>query len=557
MYVPVEKCATSDIRQCLLDNHLIATKPRSECIRILKENNIYVIDVNVVPKKLKKEKKVFQPQEPLAQYKTLFQPQEPLVQDKKLFQPQEPLAQDKNLFQPQEPQDKNLFQHVNVFDVPQNSTQQISQTRQQVTDAVFSHAAVRNLTVDSSLNVRGHDILHEIQRIKHLRTLLVQDFEHIRVSFDNMRVAFQKTVNQDLPMYNIAHDIAHNGFEQSIDFLFDGDVEISSPSFYGKIEDSTVNLDMNFVVEFETSTNVRPERFTVDLPHPMDTGVLSIVPVMVTVYFDYDEQTGEYLQVSSISHGYIDKDTPNRVVIYSNVMKDIGFTKFQFDIAARYLCLVDSNTISPVRFGSLHKQTLTSENGNVSHQWSDVDHRIDLFTNLDVSQISTDLDTIRIPLPVPMTNTVIQNIVGFGTLHYTTNIAALQQFVYTTNTPLVYVTQAEPSVLFVKSNLFRGFQQLSSTNNIQTMKLATHVSYQRAVIDDFVYDVAIINNRITWKTKSPINPYYFRTIRVNDVDALGSLMGSQTTWSVSTLGEDPVDTFRVELENEYIIELNI
>ena len=538
MYVPVEKCATSDIRQCLLDNQLIATKPRSECIRILKENSIYVIDVNVVPKKRKKEQKLFPPQD-----RNLFPPQ-----DRNLFPP----PQEQNLFPPPQ-QDRNLFEHVNVFDVPQSLTQQNSQTRQQVTDAVFSHAAVRNLTVDSSLNVRGHDILHEIQRIKHLRTLLVQDFEHIRVSFDNMRVAFQRTVNQDLPMYNIAHDIAHNGFEQSIDFLFDGNMNITSPSFYGKIEDSTVNLDMNFVVDF--STNVRPERFTVDLPHPMDTGVLSIVPVMVTVYFDHDDQTGEYRQVSTISHGYIDKDTPDKIVIYSNVLKDAGFTRFQFDIAARYLCVVDSSTISPVRFGSLHKQTLTSENGNVSHQWSDVDNRIDLFTNLDVSQISTDLDTIRIPLPVPMTNTVIQNIVGFGTLHYTTNIAALQQFVYTTNTPLVYVTQAEPSVLFVKSNLFRGFQQLSSTNNIQTMKLATHVSYQRAVIDDFVYDVAIVNNRITWKTKSPINPYYFRTIRVNGVDALGSLTGSQTTWS--TLGEDPIVTFRIELENEYIMELNI
>lgn len=526
MYIPVEKCATSDIRMRLRELGLPHSKTRSECIRTLKEHDVYVLDVHVVPAKTQKRTLVEQP---------VVQPVE--------FVP-EPVSRN------------NLFTNINVFDVTPNTTDLVSQTHATdaitTTDAVFSHAAIRNLTVNSSLNVGGYNIVQEIERIKRLRFLLLQDFESIRVSFDNMRVAFQRTVNQDLPMYNIAHDIAHHSFADTIQFENSVVPNIRSPSFYGKIEDSTVNLDMNFVVDFEDT--VRPNRFTIQLPHAMDTQVLSIVPVMVTIYFDYDNETQEYRQVSSISHGYIDKENPDQMVVYASLFKDITFTRFQLDIAARYHCQVDSNTITPMRFGSLHKEQFTHVNGNVAHQWSDVDRRIDLFTNLDVSEIPVNTDTIQIPLPVPMVVSPVQHIVGFGSLHYTTYISALSQTVYTTNTPLVYVSESNPSMLVVKSNLFKGFR--SNTSNMQSMKLATHISYQRAIPDNFVYNVTITSDRLVWYTRSPINPYYFNVIRVNDTNVLHTLMGSQNKWSVSALGANDV-RLRIELNDGYIFDEQI
>lgn len=520
MYIPVEKCATSDIRMRLRELGLPHSKTRSECIRTLQEHDVYVLDVHVVPQKTQKRVLVEQPA-------VMEMVPEPVSRN-------------------------NLFTNINVFDVTPDTPDLISQTQADAittTDAVFSHAAIRNLTVKSSLNVGGYNIVQEIDRIKRLRFLLLQDFESIRVSFDNMRVAFQRTVNQDLPMYNIAHDIAHHSFADTIQFENNVVPNITSPSFYGKIEDSTVNLDMNFVVDFEDT--VRPNRFTIQLPHAMDTQVLSIVPVMVTIYFDYDNETQEYRQVSSISHGYIDKENPDQMVVYASIFKDITFTRFQLDIAARYLCQVDSNTITPMRFGSLHKEQFTHPNGNVAHQWSDVDRRIDLFTNLDVSDIPINTDTIQIPLPVPMVVSPVQQIVGFGSLHYTTYISALSQTVYTTNTPLVYVSESNPSMLVVKSNLFKGFR--SNTSNMQSMKLATHISYQRAIPDNFVYNVTRTSDRIVWYTRSPINPYYFNIIRVNDTNVLNTLMGSQNKWSVSTLGANDV-RLRIELNDGYIFD---
>lgn len=531
MYVSVEKCATSDIRCKLRELGLSSSKTRSESIQLLKEHNVFVIDVEVHPSVRQRTNTRHTP------VVTTQTPSPPQPTDEQ----------------------RNLFEHVNVFDVtPQQFSttdrQSLLQSASTTTDAVFSHASIRNLRVGGSLNVDGYNIVNEIERIKRLRFLLLQDFESIRVSFDNMRMVFQNTINQDLPMYNIAHDVAHNSFETTITGFQDTNPIVSSPSFYGKIEDTTLNIDMNFVLDFDPTASNRTDRFSIQLPHALDTSVLSIVPVMVTVYFDHDSETQQYRQVSSISHGYIDRDSPDRVIVYANVLKDSRFTKYQFDVACRYLCTVDAHTISPVRYGSLHKDTFESENGNVSHQWSDVDNRVDLFTNLDVSNVSTSSDTINVRLPVPMIESAIRNVVGFGTVHYTTNIPALNTTTFTTNTPLVYISETEPSVLVVKSSLFKGFR---STNNIQSMKLAVHVSYQKGVSDDYVFNTRLSTSRdrVFWNTKAPINPIYFDEIKVNGVDVLNTLVGSQTTWSVSTLGADSISSLCIKIRNiDYVYD---
>lgn len=530
MFISIDKCTTSDIRNRLKEMGLSYSKTRAESIALLKEHHVYVLDVNVTSSKKR----------------TTIKP--PAVIENKN---QSTFSLDN--------ESRDLFSTVNVFDVtPTNPatdpTYALNDQSLTTSDAVFSHAAIRNLVVNSSLNVGGYNIVQEIDRIKHLRFLLLQDFESIRIAFDNMRVAFQSVINQDIPMYNIAHDIAHSNFHNTIEFEGGVPPMISSPSFYGKIEDTTVNLDMNFVVEF--LNDVRVSRFTIQLPHAMDTQILTMVPVMVTVYFDYDDQTGEYGQVSSISHGYIDQD---RIHVYANVLKDTQYSRFQFDIAARYLCVIDEQTITPMRFGSLHKQTLTTAYGNVSHQWSDVDRRVDLFTNVNVTQIGINTDTINIPLPVAMMNSSIQQVVGFGSLHYTTTLSALSQTVYTTNTPLVYISNSNPSMLVVKSNLFKGF--MSNSNNMQTMKLATHISYQRAIVDDFIYNVYKDSTRVYWNTKTPVNPYYFSIINVGrrprkttyQVDVKDTLTGSQTTWSVTfePYNSNELVSFYVKLNDAY------
>lgn len=524
MFVSIDKCTTSDIRNRLKEMGLSYSKTRSESIALLKEHHVYVLDVNVTSSKKR----------------TSIKP--PVVVENNN---QNTFALDN--------ESRNLFSTVNVFDVtPTNPvtdpTYALSDQSLTTSDAVFSHAAIRNLVVNSSLNVGGYNIVQEIDRIKHLRFLLLQDFESIRIAFDNMRVAFQSVINQDIPMYNIAHDIAHSNFHNTIEFEDGIAPMISSPSFYGKIEDTTVNLDMNFVVEFQNN-DARVSRFTIQLPHSMDTQILTMVPVMVTVYFEYDNQTGEYGQVSSISHGYIDQD---RIHVYANVLKDTQYSRFQFDIAARYLCVIDEQTITPMRFGSLHKQTMSMAYGNVSHQWSDVDRRVDLFTNVNVTQIGINTDTINIPLPVAMMNSSIQQVVGFGSLHYTTTLSALSQTVYTTNTPLVYISNSNPSMLVVKSNLFKGF--MSNANNMQTMKLATHISYQRAIVDDFIYNVYKDSTRVYWSTKTFVNPYYFFTIKVNgDIDVKDTLTGSQTTWSITfaPIDTDNIISFNIKLNDAY------
>jgi hypothetical protein len=534
MYVPVEKCATSDIRSRLHALRLPSSKPRSESIRLLKEHNVFVLDVEVLPTTTVRGKKHATTPSSIPLSVEYTPPPPP-------------------------PISKNLFEHVNVFDVTGTETPQAQAlTQQTTTDAVFSHAAIRNLVVGGSLNVDGYDIVSEIERIKHLRFLLLQDFESIRVSFDNMRTLFQQTVNQDLPMYNLAHDIAHESFWTTIQFHQTVVFSVQSHSFYGKIEDTTINLDMNFVLEFDQGDTNRSDRFDVRLPHPLDTTVLNIVPVMVTVYFDYNTDTDQYNQVSSISHGYIDSNSPGNVTVYASVLKDLRFSKYQFDIAARYLCTVDDNTITPVRFGSLHKQTFVSENGNVAHQWSDLDNRVDLFTNIVVSSVPMYTDTIDVPLPVPMVDSAIQNVVGFGSVHYTTNIPALNQVVYTTNTPLVYVSETESTTLKIKSTLFKGFQS-HSANNIQTMRITTHISYQRGVPNDYVLNVKLSSdtNRITWSTKTPLNPFYFDIIRVNNTDVLPTLVGSQTTWSVSTIGTSHPYSLYIQLNNSYIYDAQV
>jgi hypothetical protein len=49
MFVSIDKCTTSDIRNHLKEMGLSYSKTRSESIAILKEHHVYVLDVHVTP----------------------------------------------------------------------------------------------------------------------------------------------------------------------------------------------------------------------------------------------------------------------------------------------------------------------------------------------------------------------------------------------------------------------------------------------------------------------------------------------------------------------------
>jgi len=515
-YLSVAKCSTAVIRKELSRLGLSTTSTRKDSIDILTKKNIIVLDVDALPiKKIKASVPVVEKTHPL-----------PIVADNFLNA--------RNYVADQQV-DRNLF---DVFEVTTPSNFSPVPKDIIATDAAFSSLLIQQLEIGSKLIVNGYDILDEIKRIKQLRGLLLERFENIKASFDNIKGSVLSATNVNLPMYNIANDIAFESFYKTFELIGTqppNTFEITDASFYGKIEDSTVNADMNFTITF--LSDIRSDKFTIKLPYSYDTFNLDIIPVMVIVYFGYDGT--EYRFKSTISHGYIHKDKPDQLVVYCSLFNDTINTKFQIDIALRYFCIIDNETISPFRFSSLHKKSIVTVYGNVEHQWSALDNRIELFTNIDISKpIDSQSDSIFIELPVPMADEPITQVVGYGAIHFTTKIQALNQFVYTTNTPLVFISNTDTSRLCLKSSLLTGFK--STENGLQTMKAAIHIIYLKTQTRDVIHSVNSgsvyykpgDSVQLSWKTLNPVNPYYFEFITINTINVKNTLVGSQTNWSV-------------------------
>ena len=520
-YLSVDKCATSALRGELDKLGLPSTKPRKACIDLLRKNGVIVIEVDKDPGG--------KPKAP-PKAKTRGAQQAPQTSDRdfiNVFDVPTTVVDNNTTDQPVPgPGTVEFIQNVNVINT---------------TDAMFSNALVNTLHVGTNLYVGGYDITDEMSRLTRLRMLLLEDFENIRAVFTNMKVAFQNTLNQNLPMYNIAHDIAFDSFHTT--FIFDQigpGYQLQDPSFYGRLEDTTVNAEMNLTIQFDESTLQRPDRFTIDLPYKLDTSVVEIVPVMVTTYFGYDSGTDEYAFRSSISHGYIHKDDPSRLVVYCSLLKDKVYNRFQMDIALRYFGILENDVLSPCRFSAMYGRNAETIEGNlVKHHWTTLDDRVELFTTVDVVSVPPNSDTIYVDLPRPMAPSPIMNVVGYGTVHYTTSFDNLNVVVYTSNTPLVYIANDNPSQVCVKSSLLKGFNSVN--NPIQTMKISLNVMYMHTHSLDLVQSVSSDKAlyspgdvvTIQWETKMSINSYYFDIISVNGSSVRSMLVGSQRSWRIT------------------------
>lgn len=523
-YLSIDKCATSYLRSELEKLGLPNTKPRRACIDLLRKHGVIVIEVEPEVDQVKpKQSKTKVTQERVTQ-----QNQRGGTTDRDFI----------NVF------DVSTTPLTNEF-VPGQGTGTMEFLNNNnvinTTDAMFSSALINTLTVGTNLYVNGFNITEEMTRIKHLRMLLLEDFENIRTVFTNMKVAFQNTLNQNLPMYNVAHDIAFESFYTTFQFTQSGpEYTVTDPSFYGRLEDTTVNAEMNLTVVFEESDLQRPDKFTIDLPYMFDTAVLEMVPVMVTTYFGYNDVSGEYAFRSSISHGYIHKDDPTRLTVFCSLLGDKVYNRFQFDIALRYFGLLENEILAPCRFSSMYGRNTTSTSGNtIDHQWTILDNRVELFTNVNVVSVPDGTDTIYVDLPKPRNVSPVTNIIGYGTVHYTTSFNNLNVVVYTSNTPLVYITNDDPTRVCIKSSLLKGFNAVN--NPVQTLKAALHISYMHSQSLDLVHSVHSDKLfyepgdlvTIRWETKMPINSYYFDTISVNGTNVRPMLMGSQRSWYVT------------------------
>lgn len=417
---------------------------------------------------------------------------------------------------------------------PYTPCESVSRSKELISDAAYTVLRTHDIRSVRSLHVAEVDVVAEIRDIKILKNKLVEDYITLRNDVEHLKVVLQNTLNHDLYMYNIAKDIAWNDFDNYIRFSIPS-VTIIDPRFFGKIEDTVVHGNLHFEIAFESNPDLS-DNFEIDLPIMFD-GVLETCPIMVLVCSNYDESSSTYKSESTTCHAYIHRDDPSKLCVFCPSLKD--YKRLQFDITLRYFGKLNPTVLSPSRFSSMNYVEMTSERGHdVQHNWTELEDRVELFTNVNIVTTMDGVDTIDVKLPVVCSDERYIDVVGYGIIHYTVTSDPEQTLIYSNNTPLVSISQTNTSMLFIKSPL------MLNINNYSDMNVATHIVYTKKapenVVQNFVVDpvYTITGHQVTasFNTSYAVNSFYFQSIKaihgVREFELpIAALSGFQSTWS--------------------------
>ena len=521
-FKPLLKCETSTLRRELQMRNLPYSGTRTQLLDILNANNVNIIECFNIEKKPVESK----PQPiPFKEKDTTFTP--------KVYTPTSPY-------------------------IPCAS---MSRSNELLTDAAYTILKTHNIKSVRSLFVANIDVIGEIKDIKVFKNKLVEDYITLRNDVEHLKFVLQNTLNRDLYMYNIANEIAWALIAD--DIHFEMPVQIINPRFFGKVEDTIVHGNLHFEIEFTSNANLS-DGFIIDLPIAYDA-VLDTCPIMVLVYSNYDVNTGTYASESTTCHAYIQKNDPSKMYVYCPSL--IDYNRLQFDITLRYFGKLQPSMISPRRFSSIHYQQDTSERGhNVYHHWSELDDRIELFTNIEIVASMDGIDEIRVKLPIICSDEKYIDVVGYGIVNYTITSDVDNTIIYSTNTPLVSISQSDTSMLYVKSAL------MLNINNYSSMNVATHIIYTKKTYNDVIQNFRVNqiftlpsnNVDVSFNTTYAINTYYFTSIQaiVNNVYTydipITALHGFQQTWTFrwtvpDSINNNAIIKFKIRLyEKEYV-----
>ena len=151
-------------------------------------------------------------------------------------------------------------------------------------DASFTDVTItNNLEVKEKFYVNSLDMIKEINDAKFLKSNIEHNVSELNSSIRVMQNIIESFPNKQLSVYNIASEISYTNFQ---DMISPSTILVQNASFFGRLEDSTVNLNLQFIIR-----NVYPyEEFSLELPHEID-GILDIIPATVVVYFNYDAES--------------------------------------------------------------------------------------------------------------------------------------------------------------------------------------------------------------------------------------------------------------------------
>lgn len=408
-----------------------------------------------------------------------------------------------------------------------------SRSTELISDAAYTVLRTHDIKSVRSLYVAEVDVVAEIEDIKVLKNKLVEEYLTLRNDVEHLKLSLHNTLNQDLYMYNIANEISWNDFDHYIHFPFP--ITILNPRFFGKIEDSVVHGNLHFEVEFESSSNVS-DNFYIDLPVMFDS-VLEMCPIMVLVHSNYNNSTMTYDNESTTCHAYIHSKEPTKLRVFCPSLYD--YNRLQFDVTLRYFGKPTSATLSPSRLSAIYYTKTTSERGHVvKHHWSELEDRVELFTNIDIVASMDGVDIVHVKLPVMCSDDKYIDVVGYGIVHYTLTSDDENTLIYSNNTALVRISQTDTSLLQIKSALMQNINEYSD------MSVATHIIYTKKAVRDIVYEF-IVNSvfmlpghevSVSFLTSEPVNAFYFQSIKAinNDTEfqiPISALNGFQNTWN--------------------------
>lgn len=518
MYIPTRDCPTSVLRRETQQRGLHAVT-RRQMIQTLQGAGVHVLEYT--PQFGEVAAPPVSPQQPQQQPEQPEQPEAPVERDYAPISPYIPITPLRG--------------------------------RQLLTDASFSvlHAEIVNAV--HSLHVSEMDVIHEIQDIRELKKTLVNDYLTLKNDLTHLKDTLERTLNRDLYVYQIANDIQWN-LESHVHV---NRYDLENPSFHGKVEDSVIHANVRFDLVRNSQEGVFAERFTVDLPAAMDT-TMTLCPIMVLVYSNYDPSTGVYRSESTTCHAYIHRDDPSVLQVFCPLLLD-GYDRIQLNITLRYFARLDDRMVTPPRMSSMwYSETQTERNHLAKHQWSVIGDRVELFTHVELVTQMESVDTVRVRLPEEAAQF---DVVGYGIIHYTIDGEGL---IYSANTPMVRISRNDTQTLVIQSAILMNVHTNVYDNNIDTMHVSTHIVYSKKSDTQVVYDFVVQQPfarmgdvvDVSFRTNTPINSYYITGIRAVSPDqewpVEGPVEGLQTTWTFTWKVPDNIES---DVEVRFIVNL--
>lgn len=513
MYTKISECPSTLLRTELIkmgvSSSEINNKTRNDCIRHLEKHGIFFLEHtkhNVIKNR--------QTNEPV-QYKL---PNEDYITS---------LPVSRNIV--------NQSSGRNVIDTIVSNYQQEGQTSStifkegsaQLRDARFSNLTItRNIHVNDKLIVNNKDISAELINILELKDVLSNDIINLQVQIDKLSNDFQIAQNINLTIYNIANEISYNITMNSLkpnNLIYN----LLDSSFYGKIEDTTVNIEMNVGVEMKKTYDDNDFILKIKLPFEANS-YIRYIPASVILGQNYDEVTKEISSLNTYSVGFIDSQDSSYLNVRSTSFFKQDHAKYKINISLRYFGLMGQGVISPTRFSELYTTQYdvdTDEHtSTINYQWSVLGKRVELIGNIFIRP-KTKIRKLNVDLPLSADETENMEIVGTCIVYSS----------YWSTFPLIFISEHTRNLLTI--SYISGFN--ANTDYI----LAFHIVYLRSM-NDIIYNLRFDKRfvkrgeeiNVLWETSNNVNGYYFDNTVTLSVpwnetqDNYSKVKGAQKNW---------------------------